>query len=120
MIKNDAAQSELPGTYVFTGELSQKGYHFNKMCHSLRRPENREAYKRDEKAYLAKFDLTDWEIQKTVERDWLSLIKEGGASIYLLLKLAAVLGIDLAALGAQQRGESREEFLKTRNVPGAT
>ena len=35
----------------------------------------------------------------------------------MLLKIGAVTGDGLTALGAQQRGETQDEFMKTRNVP---
>jgi protocatechuate 4,5-dioxygenase, alpha chain len=37
-----------------------------------------------------------------------------------MLKLGSVTGTSLYRMGAQMRGESYEEFLKTRNISGAT
>ena len=66
---------------------------------------------------MDEYELSDWEKQKVKEKDWKSLVEEGGASVYMLLKIGAITKDGLASVGAQQRGESLEEFLQTRNVP---
>ena len=63
------------------------------------------------------YGLSAWEKQKVKEKDWKALIEEGGGNIYMLLKVGAMTGDGLVPIGAQQRGESVEEFMKTRNVP---
>ena len=42
-----------------------------------------------------------------------------GASFFTLEKLGRVSGVSNPAMVAHMRGETLEEFLKTRNVPGA-
>jgi len=53
-----------------------------------------------------------------VARDWLKLIHLG-ANSYILMKIGATIGIGHYHQGAQERGETYEEFLATRNVPEA-
>ncbi len=110
---------EIPGTYVFDIASARCGYGFNKMAYSLQDPANREIYLKDERAYLESYSLTQEQIAAVLSRDWLTLIRSG-ANSYMLMKLGATMGIGHYHQGAQERGESYEEFLATRNVPGAT
>jgi len=52
------------------------------------------------------------------ELDWAALMRYG-ASFFCLEKLGRVKGVSNPEMVAGFRGESLEEFLKTRNVPGA-
>jgi protocatechuate 4,5-dioxygenase alpha chain len=108
----------IPNTRVFDLAESHRGYRINKLCDSLIVAENREAYKADEEAYLARFDLTEEEKELIRKRDWAGLNDLGG-NIYYMLKLGFVVGHGLYRMGAQMRGESFEEFLATRNAKGA-
>lgn len=110
---------QIEGTYVFDGARSRKGYRLNRFFFSLNRAENREAFKRDADALMDRFGLTDWEKRKIRERDWLALTRDGGANIYVMYKLGAVTGDTLQHIGAAFRGQSLEEFLRTRKVQGA-
>jgi gallate dioxygenase len=51
-------------------------------------------------------------------RDWRALIHRG-ASFFVLEKLAAVTGVSNLHVYAAMRGQSLEDFMKTRNAPGA-
>jgi len=108
----------IPGTYVFDLELSRLGYPINKMCNSLKSEDNREAFKADEEAYMERYGLSEEQKQAVRDRDWLRLTQLGG-NLFFFLKLAATVGCGLYAIGAQMRGETYEEFMSTRNVPGA-
>jgi protocatechuate 4,5-dioxygenase alpha chain len=109
---------DIPGTYVFDLGLSRRGFELNKMCVSLGKPENREAFKADEEAYMAKYRLSDEQKQAVRERDWLAMTRLGG-NLFFFLKLGATVGHGLYQIGAQMRGEEYAEFLATRNVPEA-
>ena len=109
---------KIPGTYIFDLRLSRRGLALNRMCMSLKEAANREAFKADEEAYMAKHPLTEEQKQAVRDRDWLRMIKLGG-NLFILLKLGATVGQGLYAMGAQMRGESYERFMSTRNVPGA-
>jgi len=50
--------------------------------------------------------------------DWAALIRYG-ASFFCLEKLGRVKGVSNPEMVAGFRGETLEEFLKTRRVPGA-
>jgi protocatechuate 4,5-dioxygenase alpha subunit len=108
----------IPDTTIFDLKASRRGYRLNKMCGSLCDPQNREAFKADEEAYMARFGLTDSEKELVRKRDFAALI-HAGLNIYFMLKLGAVTGNSLYRMGAQMRGESYEQFLSTRNFKDA-
>jgi protocatechuate 4,5-dioxygenase alpha chain len=105
-------------TSIFDLRASRRGYRLNKMCGSLCSPANREEFKRDEEAYLAKFGLSEKERQLIRARDFAGMI-DAGMNIYFMLKIGSVTGNSLYRMGAQMRGESYEEFLSTRNFKDA-
>jgi len=105
-------------TSIFDLRSSRRGYRLNKMCGSLCSPANREAFKRDEGGYMAKYGLTDSEKELVRKRDFAALI-HGGLNIYFMLKLGSVTGNSLYRMGAQMRGESYEQFLSTRSFKDA-
>ena len=105
-------------TTLFDLRVSRRGYRLNQLAGSLCSPENREAFKRDEEAYMLKFDLTNDEKALVRARDFAGMIR-AGMNIYWMLKVGAVTGNSLYRMGAQMRGESYEEFLSTRNLKDA-
>ena len=117
MTRDSGHSDHIPGTTVFTGQRSKRGLKLNRFAYSLHKAENRESYKQDPDGYMNGYGLSEWEKQKVLEKDWKVLVEEGGGSIYMLLKVGAITGDGLASYGAQQRGETKDEFLKTRKVP---
>jgi protocatechuate 4,5-dioxygenase, alpha chain len=105
--------THIPGTTVFTGERSRCGYRINKLAMSLTDQDNREAFKADERAYMRRFGLSEQEMELIAKRDWNGLVAAGG-SIYLLIKVGGTLGQNLLQMGAAMRGETLDEFMKTR------
>ena len=105
-------------TSIFDLRLSRKGRRLNKMCEALCSPAEREAFKRDEEAFMSRFKLSDEERNLIRKRDFKGLI-EAGMNIHAMLKVGSATGNSLYKMGAQMRGESYEEFLKTRNISGA-
>ena len=112
------ALAPIADTSIFDLRLSRRGYRLNKMCGSLCSPANREEFKRDEEAYLAKFGLSDDEKKLIRARDFAGMI-DAGMNIYFMLKIGSVTGNSLYRMGAQMRGESYEQFLATRNFKDA-
>ena len=105
-------------TSIFDLRLSRRGRRLNKMCEALCSPAEREAFKRDEEAFMTRFSLTEDEKKLIRTRDFKGLI-QAGMNIYAMLKVGSATGNSLYKMGAQMRGESYEEFLKTRNISGA-
>ena len=108
----------IPDTSIFDLRLSRRGYRLNKLCSALCSPTERDAFKRDEEAFMSRFGLADAEKALIRQRDFKGLI-EAGTNIYYLLKIGSVTGNGLYQMGAQMRGETYEQFLATRNISGA-
>lgn len=108
----------IPETSIFDLRVSRRGQRLNKLCAALCSPQEREAFKRDEEAFMSRFGLTEAEKGLIRKRDFQGLI-DAGTNIYFLIKIGSVTGNGLYKMGAQMRGESYEQFLATRNVKGA-
>ena len=108
----------IPDTSIFDLRLAQRGRRLNKLCAALCSPAEREAFKRDEEAFMARFGLTEAEKQLIRKRDFQGLI-DAGMNIYSMLKVGSATGNGLYKMGAQMRGETYEQFLATRNISGA-
>ena len=109
----------IPDTTIFDLRLSRRGRQLNRMCAALCSAQERDAFKCDEEAFMARFGLTEPEKQLLRKRDFQGLV-EAGVNIYALLKIGAATGNGLYKMGAQMRGESYEQFLATRKISGAT
>ena len=109
---------QIPDTSIFDLRLSRRGLRLNRMCSALCSPAEREAFKRDEEAFMARFSLTETEKDLIRRRDFEGLI-EAGMNIYAMLKVGSATGNSLYRMGAQMRGESYEAFLATRNMKDA-
>ena len=109
---------EIPDTSIFDLRLSRRGIRLNKMCTALCSPAEREAFKRDEEAFMSRFSLTEEEKNLIRRRDFEGLI-EAGMNIYAMLKVGSATGNSLYRMGARMRGESYEQFLATRNMKDA-
>ena len=109
---------KIPGSYIFTGPMSQKGYALNKLGAALISDEARSAFKADEDSYMSRFGLSEAQKKLIRDRNWIGCV-QGGANIYFLYKITSVFGDSLYKLGAKQAGMTYEEFLKSRNVSGA-
>ena len=109
----------IPDTSVFDLRLSRRGRRLNKLCEALCSPKERDAFKRDEEAFMSRFRLTEAEKTLLRERDFQGLI-DAGMNIYSMLKVGSATGNGLYKMGAQMRGETYEQFLSTRNISGAT
>ena len=109
----------IPGTTIFDGAESRKGYRINKFSMSFIKPENREAFTANEEAYMAKWKLNKKEKKFLRDRDYRGLIEECGGNIYMIMKIGTWTGHGLYHVGAKLRGQTFDEFLATRNASGA-
>lgn len=99
-----------PGTYLYTGAASSRGYLLTKFGLSLRRPENREVFLQDERAYMSDFGLSEQEIGWVLDRDWTALIAAGG-HLQSMLKVAATVGQNLWHIGAHNADMTADELM---------
>ncbi|EJL89005.1 hypothetical protein PMI15_00721 [Polaromonas sp. CF318] len=118
MAEQTAGLEELAGTYPFTLERSVKAYRLNRFLHGMTRPEHRARFLADEETAFTEARLTEEERGMLRRRDWRALIHYG-VIFFMLEKLGAVTGVSNLHIYAAMRGQSLEDFQKTRNAPGA-
>jgi gallate dioxygenase len=102
--------------YVFDLERSARGLRLNRFLNGLTKAENRRLFL--EKSEEAMKVLTEEERAMIRRLDWKAL-QDYGASFFCLEKLARTKGVSNPEMVAAFRGETLEQFLKTRRVPGA-
>jgi protocatechuate 4,5-dioxygenase alpha chain len=102
--------SGIPGTTVFDGEQSRRGYHLNQFCMSLLIVANRDRFKADEEAYLSEWNLTEAQKSAVLRRDYNDMIAEGG-NIYFLAKIGATDGKSFVQLTAGMTGMTPENYM---------
>ena len=113
-----AGIEKLPGTYPFTLARSVQGYRLNKFLHGLIDPAWRDKFRTDQESLFEVAGLSQEERQLVRARDWRGMI-HNGVSFFMLEKLGAVIGVSNLHIYAAMRGETLEQFQKTRNAPGA-
>jgi gallate dioxygenase len=109
-----AGMNEIPGTYPFTLDRSVKAYRLNHFLHELIQPQVRARFLTEPEALFEEADLTTEERNMLRKRDWRALIHYG-VIFFLLEKLGAVIGTTNLHIYAAMRGQSLEDFQKTRN-----
>ena len=102
--------------YVFDLERSARGLRLNRFLHGLVSLENRKLLL--EKPEEAMKGLSEAEKDMVRRLDWKAM-QDTGASFFCLEKLARAKGVSNPQMVAAFRGETLEQFLKTRRVPGA-
>jgi gallate dioxygenase len=110
-----AGIEKLTGSYPFTLERSVRAYRINDYLHRMVEPAHRSAFLSDLEASFAAAGLTEEERDLIRRRDWRGLIHYG-AIFFGLEKLGAVMGVSNLHIYAHMRGETLEEFQKTRNT----
>ena len=105
----------LEGTYPFDLDRSVGHYRLNRFLHDLVIPEHRALFTSDPEAAFAKAELSEAERDMIRRRDWRALMQYG-AIFFVLEKMAAVLGVSNLHVYAAMRGQTLEEFQKTRNA----
>lgn len=108
----------LAGTHLFDLAASARALRLNRFLHGLTVPAKRELFKQDVEAAFAQGGLSAEERRMVRALDWPALIRYG-ASFFCLEKLGRVKGVSNPEIIAAFRGETLEQFLKTRRVPGA-
>ena len=106
----------LHGTYPFDVARSVERMRINRFFWNLTLPAWRERFVADEPALCREAGLTAEETALVKARDWLGLVKYG-ANFFVLEKALRVLKTTNLHAYAQMRGETFEDFLKTRRVP---
>jgi gallate dioxygenase len=115
MAEQLAGIEEMTGTYPFDIPRSVKGYRINKFLHDLVDPEHRARFLDEPETAFKEAGLTEEEKDLIRNRNWPGMIHYG-VSFFMLEKLAAVSGVSNLHVYAAMRGETLEDFLKTRNT----
>jgi gallate dioxygenase len=102
--------------YVFDLERSARGLRLNRFLHGLTVPALRTLF--SESPEEAMRNLSEEEKAMVRNLDWRAMM-EHGASFFCLEKLARAKGVSNPEMVAAFRGETLEQFLGTRRVPGA-
>ena len=103
-------------SYVFDLEKSAKALRLNRFLHSFTQRGMRELFLRDAEAAMKA--LTPEEREMVRRLDWKAM-QDYGANFFCLEKFARTKGVSNPQMVAAFRGETLEDFLKTRRVPGA-
>ena len=118
MAEQLAGVEKIEGTHPFTIEAAVKAFRINDYLHRMVEPAHREAFVADPEASFEAAGLTGEERDLIRRRDWRGLLHYG-VIFFMLEKLGAVTGVSNLHIYAAMRGQSLEEFQRTRNAPGA-
>jgi gallate dioxygenase len=102
--------------YVFDLERSANGLRLNRFLNGLTKAEKRKVFLENPEEAMR--DLSEEEKGMIRRLDWKAL-QDYGASFFCLEKLARTKGVSNPEMVAAFRGETLEQFLRTRRVPGA-
>ena len=102
--------------YVFDLERSARSLRLNRFLHCLIHEKNRKLLLEDPEAAMS--GLSDQEKDMVRRLDWKAM-QDYGANFFCLEKLGRTKGVSNPEMVAHFRGETLEQFLKTRRVPGA-
>ena len=113
-----AGAADLPGTYLYTHARSARGFRINRFLHRLVDPIFRAQFLDDAEAMMRAAELSEAECAMIRQLDWRAMIHYG-VNFFMMEKLAAVSGVPNPHVYAAMRGETPEQFMATRNAPGA-
>lgn len=105
----DKPYKDVPGTTIFDADQSRMGYGLNQFAMSLMKAENRERFKRDERAYLDEWQMTEDQKQAVLARDMNRMIQLGG-NIYFLAKIGATDGKSFQQMAGSMTGMTEEAY----------
>ena len=108
---------DIPGTYAFDVRTSYRAYRLNRFFWRMIDAGFRERLVADEEGTMAAEGLSEAERALVRARDWIGLVRYG-VLFFVLEKFARVVRLSNMEVYASMRGESLEDFLKTRRVPG--
>ena len=105
----DKPYSDIPGTVIFDADQARKGYHLNQFCMSLMKADNRARFKRDERAYIDEWPMSEEQKQAVLARDFNRMIALGG-NIYFLAKIFSTDGKSFQYTAATMSGMTQEDY----------
>ncbi len=112
-----AAFDDIPGTRVFTAARARKGYWLNQFAMSLMTPENREAWKADERKYLENWPMSEDQKEAILARDYNRCLDLGG-NVYFLAKVFSTDGLSFAEAVSTMTDMTFPEYREMMNKGG--
>jgi len=112
-----AAFDDIPGTRVFTAARARKGYWLNQFAMSLMSPENREAWKADERKYLENWPMSEDQKEAILARDYNRCLDLGG-NVYFLAKVFSTDGLSFAEAVSTMTDMTFPEYRDMMNKGG--
>lgn len=100
---------DIPGTRVYTARRARQGYWMNQFAMSLMKPENRDRWKADERAYIDEWPMTEDQRQAILDRDYNRCLDLGG-NIYFLAKIFSTDGMSFLQAVSTMTGMSTEDY----------
>ncbi|MBI2724662.1 MAG: protocatechuate 4,5-dioxygenase subunit alpha [Polaromonas sp.] len=100
---------DVPGTTLFDMDQSRAGYWLNQFCMSLMKPENRERFKANQRAYVDEWPMSEEQKQAVLDQDLNKAISLGG-NIYFLAKLGSTHGKSFQQMAGSMTGMTEEEY----------
>jgi protocatechuate 4,5-dioxygenase alpha chain len=73
------------------------------------KPENRDRFRADERAYLDEWPMTEAQKVAVLGRDYNAMLREGG-NVYFLAKIFGTDGISFQDAAASMTGMTKEEY----------
>ena len=104
-----AELEDIPGTRVFTATRARQGYWQNQFAMSLMKPENRAAWKADERKYIEDWPMSAEQKEAVLARDYNRCLDLGG-NIYFLAKVFSTDGLSFVQAVSTMTGVSVEEY----------
>ena len=100
---------DVPGTTLFDMDQSRAGYWLNQFCMSLMKPENRERFKANQRAYVDEWPMFEAQKQAVLDVDLNKAISLGG-NIYFLAKLGSTHGKSFQQMAGSMTGMTEDEY----------
>lgn len=113
-----AGAEAIPGTYIFDLRTSHRALKLNRFLWQMIGRPWRERFEADPERLMTEAGLSEREKELVRARDWIGLVRHG-ANFFVLEKFARVSKTSNLEVYALMRGESFEDFMKTRRVPDA-
>ncbi len=113
-----AGIESIPGTYIFDLRVSHRALKLNRFFWNMIGKAWRDRFEADPEQLMTDAGLDEHEKQLVRAQDWIGLIRYG-ANFFVLEKFARVSRKTNLEVYASMRGESFDDFMKTRRVPDA-
>lgn len=108
----------IPGTYIFDLRVSNRALKLNRFFWNLIGKPWRDRFEADPERLMAESGLSDMEKALVRAQDWIGLVRYG-ANFFVLEKFARASRKTNLEVYAAFRGESLDDFMRTRRVPDA-